>query len=99
MKFSVVKADGEEPLFKVGDRVVISSRFPVGHYRVPRYIRGKSCVVETVIEPCAGNNEGRNAGQKRNYYRVAIPLTDLWPSYAGSASDGLRIEVFENRLQ
>lgn len=100
---NIVKADGEEPVFKTGDRAVISSRLPMGHYRVPRYIRGKNCVIEAVIEPCWLNNEeegfGRNAGQKRHYYRVAIPLADLWPGYTGSVADGLRIEVFETWLE
>jgi nitrile hydratase len=98
-----VPAEGETPQFQVGDRVTISVRYPVGHYRVPHYIRGKKAVVEAVVKPRALNNEeegfGRNAGQKRHYYRVAIPLTDLWPGYAGSAADGLRIEVFENWLE
>ncbi len=99
----VVKADGEEPVFKAGDRVAISTRFPIGHYRVPRYIRGKGAVIEAIIEPPSVNNEeegfGRNAGMKRRYYRVAIPLTELWPGYAGSPQDGLRIEVFESWLE
>jgi nitrile hydratase len=99
----IVTADGEKPIFKAGDTVFISTRYPVGHYRVPRYIRGKRCVIEAVIEPCGLNNEeegfGRNAGQKRHYYRVAIPLADLWPGYAGPAADGLRIEVFETWLE
>jgi hypothetical protein len=33
------------------------------------------------------------------YYRIAIPLTELWPKYAGSPNDGLRIEVFETWLE
>ncbi len=98
-----VKAEGEEPLFQAGDQVMISVRFPVGHYRVPQYVRGTRAVVEAVIPTSAINNEeegfGRNAGMKRHYYRVAIPLTDLWPGYGGSAADGLRIEVFENWLE
>lgn len=102
-QLSVVKAQGEEPLFGPGDRVAISVRFPIGHYRVPQYIRGKRAVIEAVIPTPAVNNEeegfGRNAGMKRHYYRIAIPLTDLWPGYAGSPSDGLRIEVFENWLE
>lgn len=99
----VTKADREEPTFMAGQSVRVSVRFPVGHYRVPRYVRGKRGVVESVIEPRAINNEeegfGRNAGMKRHYYRVAIPLTELWPQYAGSASDGLRIEVHESWLE
>jgi nitrile hydratase len=60
-------------------------------------------VVEAVIPTPAVNNEeeafGRNAGMKGHYYRVAIPLTDLWPGYAGSPAEGLGIEVFENWLE
>ena len=78
----IVKAEGEEPLFKAGDQVRILTRSPIGHYRVPTYIRGKRGRVEVVIEPPAINNEdegfGRNAGVKRHYYRLAIPLTELW---------------------
>jgi nitrile hydratase len=99
----VVKALGEEPLFKSGDRVKVSVRFPVGHYRVPQFIRGKHGIVELVILPMAVNNEeegfGRNAGIKGYYYRVAFPLRELWPEYPGSARDGLRIEIFENWLE
>jgi hypothetical protein len=100
---NVVKAEDAEPLFKAGDSVKISVRFPIGHYRVPTYIRGKRGRVEAVIEPPAINNEdegfGRNAGVKRHYYRIAIPLTELWPKYAGSKNDELRIEVFETWLE
>jgi len=99
----VVHAAGEEPIFKAGDFVRVSVRYPVGHYRVPTYIRGKRGRVEAVIEPRAVNNEeegfGRNAGLKRHYCRIAIPLTELWPKYSGSADDGLRIEVFETWLE
>ncbi len=99
----IVKAEGEEPIFSAGDEVKISMRFPVGHFRVPNYIRGKNGIVEAVIEPTAINNEeegfGRNAGSKLHYYRIAIPLTELWPNYAGSPRDGLRIEVFETWLE
>ncbi|MEJ0093975.1 MAG: SH3-like domain-containing protein [Methylocella sp.] len=100
---SVVNAEGNEPLFKAGDAVKVSVRFPIGHFRVPNYIRGKRGFVESVIKPAAVNNEdegfGLNAGVKRHYYRIAIPLKDLWPKYIGSPKDGLRIEVFETWLE
>jgi nitrile hydratase len=99
----IVQAEGANPLFEVGDRVKISIRYPIGHFRVPNYIRGKRGRVEAVIEPPAINNEdegfGRNAGTKRHYYRIVIPLTELWPRYAGSRNDGLWIEVFETWLE
>lgn len=100
---NIVEANGEEAIFRPGDRVRISVRFPIGHFRVPNYIRGKRGSIEAIIEPPAINNEeeafGRNAGNKRHYYRVAIPLTELWPDYSGSANDSLRIEVFENWIE
>ena len=102
-QLDLVKAAGEAPSFAAGDRVKILVRSPVGHYRVPNYVRGKRGRVELVVEPPAVNNEeegfGRNAGTRRHYYRVSIPLTELWPAYAGAARDSLRIEVFETWLE
>jgi len=99
----LVFAFGEKPIFKVGDQVRVSTRSPIGHYRVPIYLRGKSGSVEMVIEPTAVDNEeegyGRNAGSRRHYYRIAFPMTELWPGYAGSSLDGLHIEVFETWLE
>jgi hypothetical protein len=99
----VVPALGETPLFHPGDRVRISARSPIGHYRVPTYLRGKRGLIEKVIEPTFVDNEeegyGRNAGSRRHYYRLAFPMTELWPSYSGSPRDGLRIEVFESWLE
>ena len=100
---SIVLAWGEEPTFRPGDPIRILTRAPVGHYRVPTYLRGKTGVVEAVIEPAGIDNEeegyGRNAGAKRHYYRIAIPMTEIWPGYVGSPRDGLRIEVFETWLK
>ncbi len=99
----IVLATGEAPLFRPGETVRVLARSPVGHYRVPTYLRGKAVLVESVIEPAAVDNEeeayGRNAGSKRHYYRVVVPMTALWPDYAGPPHDNLRIEVFETWLE
>lgn len=99
----IARAEGEAPIFKLGDSVVVLVRSPVGHYRVPQYVRGKRGSIEAIIDPAGVNNEeegfGRNAGLKRRYYRVAIPLTELWPDYVGLPNDGLRIEIFETWLE
>ena len=47
----IVPAEGEQPGFAPGDRVRGGVRFPIGHYRVPRYIRGRTAVIQRVIEP------------------------------------------------
>lgn len=99
----IVTAFGEKPNFKIGDEVRVADRSPIGHYRVPRYLRRKHGRIEAVIEPAFVDNEeegfGRNAGSRRHYYRVAFQMTELWPGYDGSPKDGLRIEVFETWLE
>lgn len=102
-RFAIAFPEGEQAAFAAGDRVRIANRSPIGHYRVPTYLRGRNGVIEAVIEPSAVDNEaegfGRNAGMKRHYYRVAVPMTEIWPDYAGSPRDGLYIEVFETWLE
>lgn len=99
----IVTAWGEEPAFRPGDAVRVLGRAPIGHYRVPMYLRGKAGVVEAVIAPAGIDNEeegyGRNAGARRHYYRVALPMIGIWANYAGSQRDSLRIEVFETWLE
>jgi nitrile hydratase subunit beta len=99
----IVLAWGEEPIFRPGDAIRILTRSPIGHYRVPTYLRGKTGLVEAVIKPAGIDNEdegyGRNAGAKLHYYRIAIPMSEIWPDYVGSPRDGLRIEVFETWLE
>lgn len=99
----VMPALDELPAFAIGDRVRVATRAPIGHYRVPVYLRGSTGTVERVIEPALVDNEeegyGRNAGNKRHYYRVAIPLSALWRGYDGSPRDELHIEIFETWLE
>jgi pimeloyl-ACP methyl ester carboxylesterase len=47
----IIRSAGQSPIFRPGDRIRISSRSPVGHYRMPFYLRGKRGLVEAVIEP------------------------------------------------
>lgn len=100
---TIAWANGEEPVFRSGDHVRVSERFPIGHYRVPLYVRGKAAIVEKVIERRAVDNEaeayGRNAGEQLHYYRVSIPMSELWPQYRGSGRDGLHIEIYESWLE
>ncbi len=99
----IALATGEAPKFSAGENVKVLTRAPIGHYRVPTYLRGKAALVEAVIEPTAVDNEeeayGRNAGSRRHYYRIAVPMTSIWPAYEGSSLDSLRIEVFETWLE
>jgi nitrile hydratase len=98
----VVPALGETPVFLPGQRVRVLERFPLGHYRVPLYLRGRAGVVERLVKPAIDNEEegfGLNAGVKRYYYRIAVAMADIWPGYDVSKRDYLYIEVFETWLE
>jgi nitrile hydratase len=98
----IVLATGEAALFQPGDTVRVLTRMPIGHYRVPLYLRGKSGVVESAIKPALDNEAegfGRNAGGQRHYYRIAVPMSALWADYGGRPGDALLIEVFETWLE
>jgi len=99
----IVYALGERPVFRPGEQIRVATRSPIGHYRVPTYLRGKVGSVEAIIEPSAVDNEeegyGRNAGSRRHYYRVAFPMREIWPNYAGQPDDKLWIEIFETWLE
>lgn len=99
----VLPATDEAPVFMSADRVRVLGRTPIGHYRVPLYLRGKSGVIMEVLQPRFVDNEqegyGRNAGSRRHYYRVAFLMRELWADYVGSVRDELRIEVYESWLE
>ncbi len=90
------------PRFDVGDRVRIADRHEDRHNRTPRYVRGKSGVVERV---CGAFGEpellayGRYGEPSRTLYRVHLAQTDIWPDYAEAAGDSLEIEIFEHWLE
>jgi nitrile hydratase len=101
-RHGVVPALHEAPVFWPGAPVRVIERYPIGHYRVPLYLRGKAGVVDSLVQPAVDNEEegfGRNAGLRRHYYRIAVPMSDIWSNYAGAAKDRLYIEVFETWLE
>ena len=99
----IVPGLDELPAFSVGEQVRVATRAPIGHYRVPIYLRGSVGLVERVITPALVDNEeegyGRNAGNRRHYYRIAVPLPTLWHDYQGSPRDELHVEIYETWLE
>jgi nitrile hydratase subunit beta len=85
----------DRPTFRPGDRIRISWRSAAGHRRMPFYLRGKRGTVEAIVEPHDGGDESDGRRAMTHTYRLAIPLTEIWPDYVGSPRDGLRIEVVE----
>jgi nitrile hydratase len=90
------------PLFQQGQKVRVSLRFPLGHYRTPVYIRGKEGTIERVLSEFLNPEEegyGRNAGKLIRLYRVRFFQKEIWPNYQGSALDHLEIEIYEHWLE
>lgn len=87
--------------FKSGDRVRIDSRPEPRHHRVPAYAKGREGVVERVCRAHPQPEKVAKAdpdGETVTVYRVRLNQADLWPAYAGPASDTLEIEIFEHWL-
>ena len=88
--------------FTVGNIVNVAVRFPIGHYRVPMYLRGKQVKIVRILGLYINPEEeafGRNAGNKIWSYLISILQKELWPNYLGKESDRLEIEVFEPWLE
>jgi len=94
--------DHDPPIHQEGKKVRVSLKFPIGHYRVPTYIRGKEVRIEKNLGRYINPEEeafGKNAGSKLWYYLVSIPQKQLWKDYNGADEDLLEIEVFEPWLE
>ena len=68
-----------EPLFSVGDEIVVRNIHPVGHTRLPRYVRGKRGVIARIYgaqgfqdEPTVADNSPQHV------YSVVFEASELW---------------------
>ena len=90
------------PGLKEGDLVQVAIKFPIGHYRVPTYIRGKQGLIKKNLGLYINPEEeafGKNAGSKLWYYAVSFLQKNVWPDYQGRDTDLMEIEIFENWLE
>lgn len=88
------------PLFKVGDPVLIRNYQPLGHTRLPGYLRGKKGVVAfdhgVFVYPdtlAHGNGE-----KPQHCYTVRFEAKDVWGP-KGVAGDTLRVDLFDDYLE
>ena len=88
--------------FEAGNIANVALRYPIGHYRVPMYMRGKQVQILRVLGLYVNPEEeafGRNAGSKIWSYLITIHQKELWPDYQGDKNDRLEIEIFEPWLE
>jgi nitrile hydratase subunit beta len=92
--------DPIQPKFSTGTVVKAKVISPMGHTRIPRYIRGKQGIIESIhgnfILPDTKVHQGINLYQP--VYRVCFKAQDLWGEDA-SPKDKLYIELWEDYLE
>ena len=89
-------------LFKVGDRVCISSRSEPRHHRVPSYAKGCCGKVQMLCGDFAQPEtlSERESGEPLvQLYRVRLQMSEVWPDYRGPLHDTLDLEIYEHWLQ
>jgi nitrile hydratase len=91
-----------KPTFAVGARVVVRRAFAPGHVRTPYYIRGKSGVIERILDTFPNPEErayGRDGLPAKWLYRVRFLQREVWPDYRGGPDDTVDLEIFEHWLE
>lgn len=95
-------ADALEPVFRVGDRIIVRAAYPIGHVRVPYYIRGKSGVIERLCGVYANPEElayARPGLPKQPLYRVRFRQAEVWQDYRGNDADSVDVEIYQHWLE
>jgi nitrile hydratase subunit beta len=88
--------------FQPGDRVRVRRAFPPGHLRTPFYIRGWTGEIERICGAFANPEElayNRPGLPRQPLYRVRFRQAELWPDYAGPATDTIEIEIYQHWLE
>ena len=91
-----------EARFQPGDRVRIRRSYPLGHVRIPWYIRGHSGVVERLCGAYPNPEElayARNGLPAQPLYRVRFLQREVWPDYSGNPADTVDIEIYQHWLE
>jgi len=85
--------------FKVGDRVRARNEHPLGHTRMPRYVRGHTGTITKLHGPTRFQDQlpqGVEVGPQ-HLYTVAFGARELWGS-RGHANDVIHVELWEYHL-
>ena len=89
----------QPPAYAVGDRVRARDVHPVGHTRLPRYVRGRTGIVQQVLPAQVFPDTAAHfvAENPQHVYQVAFPSRQLW----GDAAEDfeLTIDLFESYLE
>ena len=81
--------------FAVGDAIVVRNIHPVGHTRLPRYVRGKRGVITRIYGAQGFQDEPTIADNSpQHVYSVMFEASELWGENA-EANQSLYIDMWE----
>lgn len=85
--------------FKVGDTIVTRNLNPVGHTRLPRYLRGKRGVIDRdhgvfVLPDASAHGKGE---RPQHVYSVRFEAKELWGPEVRS-NDRLYVDVWDDYM-
>ncbi|MCY3545017.1 MAG: nitrile hydratase subunit beta [Chloroflexi bacterium] len=87
------------PRFAISDAVVVRNIHPVGHTRLPRYVRGKRGIVERVYGAQGFQDEPTIADRSpQHVYSVSFDAVELWGANA-EPNQRLYIDMWESWME
>ena len=96
---ALAAAEGTAPRFEAGERVLVHDIDRVGHTHLPRYLRGKTGVVESdrglFVFPEADHHG--DAETLQHVYTVRFGARDVWGPEA-SARDSMHFNLWDYNL-
>ena len=97
---STQRAETEiEAPFKPGDSVIASNLNPIGHTRVPRYIRGRCGIIDRDhgIFVFPDTNAASGTEKPQHVYSVRFSARELWGNDA-PATDFIYVDLWDDYL-
>lgn len=94
-----VRNSGRAPRFRPGQRVKARNLNPVGHTRLPRYVRGKSGIVDRIhgIFVFPDTNAHFRGENPQHLYSVRFEAQELWGADVASG-DAVYVDLWEDYL-
>ena len=94
------RADDAPARFRVGERVRVRNRHPLGHTRAPRYVRGRAGIIECrhgtyVFPDTHAHGEGP---QPQPLYSVRFSGAELWGK-DGDPGSAVYVDLWEGYLE
>ena len=87
------------PRYKVGDVVTAKNINPIGHTRMPRYVRGRRGVIDRDhgVFVFADSNAMTREKKPQHLYSVRFTASELWGESASSI-DSAYLDLWDDHL-